>query len=104
MEVGVGDASSVRARSSSTSLNPPIYNKVRGSKRAAIETARGPARREAALAAYRRDQRSINDASCFNLATWEEFHAEWYLHSGCGEVPPSFPLTPDHIERGLGPF
>ena len=73
----VQDSSSprgIQVKPKSSSLNPPVYNKIRGSKRVALETARDPARREAALSSYRRDQRSINDTSCFNLATWEEFH------------------------------
>ena len=78
VEVSADGAASDQPKRGSSTFNPPIYNKVRGSKRMAMETARDPARREAALAAYRRDQRSINDTSCFNLATWQEFHAAWY--------------------------
>ena len=75
----------------------PVYNKVRGSKKAARELLRDPAKRKAALESYRRDKRSAGDTSCFNLATWEEYHKEWY-DAEPGANPPAFPLTPDHIE------
>ena len=53
---------------------PPIYNKLRGSKRAAFAVARDPQRRKEALEQYRKDQRSAGDTSGFNLKVWKEFH------------------------------
>ena len=93
-------SSGMLAASSSTRLGKrtaPVYNKVRGSKKAALELLRNPAKRKAAMEAYRRDKRSAGDTSCFNLATWEEYHKEWY-DAEPGLNPPAFPLTPEHIE------
>ena len=72
-------ASSAEDQAASSTTRPekrtaPVYNKVRGSKKAALELLRNPAKRKAALEAYRRDKRSAGDTSCFNLATWEEYH------------------------------
>ena len=71
------NSSGAQAASSTTrpeKKTAPVCNKVRGSKKAALELLRNPAKRKAALEAYRRDKRSAGDTSCFNLATWEEYH------------------------------
>ena len=50
---------------------PPVYNKLRGSKRAAFAVARDPQRRKEALEQYRKGQRSAGDTSGFNLKVWK---------------------------------
>ena len=76
---------------------PPVYNKIRGSKRAAMDIIGDAAKRRAALEEYRKDKRSAGDTSDFNLKTWIEYHDGWY-RSEVGVVPPAFPLTAAHIE------
>ena len=100
LQRGDGDVSAVAGHSGGSSTKdkvPPIYNKLRGSKRAAFAVARDPQRRKEALEQYRRDQRSAGDTSGFNLKVWKEFHDEWYIYAA-GRVPAAFPLTADHIE------
>ena len=87
-----------KAKSRGPGLNaPPVYNKTRGDKRKALAAAASEESRARALAAYRQDQRSANDTTCYYWKTWTDCHDEWW--SFYGElVDDPLPLTPCKIE------
>ena len=89
-----------KAKSRGPGLNaPPVYNKTRGDKRKALAAAATEESRARALAAYRQDQRSANDTTCYYWKTWADCHDEWW--SFYGElVDDPLPLTPSYDQGG----
>ena len=79
------------------SKEPPVYDKRRGSKEAALRIASDPILRQRALDSHRHDQRSEGDASHFNFATWSQIHAAWWAFDRL-EATPVLPLTATKIE------
>ena len=56
---------------------PPVYNKIRGSKSTAWAVASNATLRDDAMKSYRKDQKSEGDASDYNFKTWCEVHDTW---------------------------
>ena len=73
---GTGATSSA-LEASSSSKKPPVYNKVRGSKREAFNIAADDDLREQAMATYLKDKRSEGDTSGYNVKTWCDLHHAW---------------------------
>ena len=48
---------------------------------------------------FQADKRAKNDTSKFNLSTWAELHAAWWIHQfGHHGIPAVLPLTPSKID------
>ena len=57
---------------------PPVYNRARGSKQVALETARDPEAMDAAMSNYMKDWVSQGDTSDTYVKSWMDFHeAHW---------------------------
>ena len=92
------NASASSGTGSKLPLRPPVYNKVRGSKRVAFEILADDAKRHAAWENYMRDKRSAGDTSDFNLRTWVEYHDEWHRQEKTTPHPAAFPLQPQFVD------